>query len=178
MAELIGDILGMIFGGLFGRPRRGEPEARPTLAYCPRFTVKKPRGRVVGTTVVFMIFESILCVIVAFFDRAMDILPVFLIACAAMCLVYAVVNLLWRIQVTEESLVTRRMLGRDTMLWYNLALVRVIRTVNVRTLEIVLRDKEGFDVLCVDTAYTNAWYLVRMAEEKGIEIREEMQSTR
>ncbi len=55
-------------------------------------------------------------------------------------------------------------------------LVRVIRTVNVQTVDIALRDHMGDEVLRTDTDDPNAWYLVRMAEEKGIEIREEMQS--
>ncbi len=178
MAELIGEILAMIFGGLFGRPRRGEPEARPTLTLCPVFVLRKPTWRIVKNGVAIAITGVIFGVVMAFVEGDIRMLVWFLIVTAVALAVYVGVDLRRRVKVTDEALTVRRFIGTDTIPWRHIVLARVIRTVNVRTVDIALRDHMGDEVLRTDTDDPNAWYLVRMAEEKGVEIREEMQSTR
>ncbi len=176
MTELIGEILAMVFGGLLGRARRGEPEARPMLELCPVFVLRKPTWRIVKNCVWMAITGVVLGVVMALVEGDILLLAWFLIVTAVALAVYVGVDLRRRVKVTEEALTVRRLIGTDTIPWRHIVLTRVIRTVNVRTVDIALRDHMGDEVLRTDTDDPNAWYLVRMAEEKGIEIREEMQS--
>lgn len=61
--------------------------------------------------------------------------------------------------------------------WQDIFCVRVVEQTNEKSVIIALYNQTGKCVIDFNTDMENAWYVVKMAEQKGIEVRNEKDLT-
>ena len=61
--------------------------------------------------------------------------------------------------------------------WQDILCVRVVEQTNEKSVIIALYNQTGKCVIDFNTDMENAWYVVKMAEQKGIEVRNEKDLT-
>lgn len=146
----------------------------PEIDYKDRFVVKhKPKQIVAGivASVCIMVIFAALSFLV---DRETWMLYLIFIILGAAILLFSVEALTYRCVVTEETLSTRMFfVFRKTVRWDNVICVRKCETTDEETVTIALYDTKRKCVLDVFSSMQNAWYILKMAERKQIEIREE-----
>lgn len=172
LMEVLASLLEPLMNKVIYLRPRGEPEAAPTLPYRSTFVVRKPRRRILiryGWSLLGVMIILALAFILAP-DVAM--LCFLLVALPLILGILAWAEMSWKLMVTDESLESRGWITRKRIDWRDVTLVRVERTAGARPVDMVLCDRDGQDMLTVDSDHPEAWYLLRMAEEKGIAVRE------
>ncbi len=173
LMELLASLLEPFFNRVIYLRPRGEPEATPTLPYRSTFVVRKPRRRIL-IRYGWSLFGAMIILALAFILAPdMDMLCFFLIALPLIMGILALAEMSRKLIVTDESLESRGWITRKRIDWQDVTFVRVERTAGVRPVDMVLCDRSGQDVLTVDSDHPEAWYILRMAEEKNITVREE-----
>ena len=170
-------IIEAILEALFGLAKT-TPDEMPEIEYSDAFVIKYPAKK----TVMQMCAAAVLIVVFSllwFFVKG-DTRYIFAVAVGLAAILLILLLILYSFKCTVDEECLRRsnfgMFERETK-WKEILCVRTIAQKEERAILIALYDREGKCVLDFHTDMQNAWYLVKMAEHKGIEIRKERELT-
>lgn len=166
-------IIEAILEALFGLAKN-KPDEMPEIEYTDAFVVKHPAKR----TVVQMCAAAVLIVVFSllWFRVKGDTRYLFAIfVCLGIFLLFlSLASCSLKCTVDEECL-HRSYFGmfEKEIKWKEILCVRTIEEEEETAVFIALYNAEGRCVMDFHTHMQNAWYIVKMAEHKGIEIRKE-----
>ena len=158
----------MIFG-----LSKDSPEQMPEIEYNNSFLIKNSKKKMVMRMIASLIFAIAFCVGCLFVDLDTRILFFVVIACLAFIVLISIDALSFRCFVNEQNITASSFfMLKKSVCWDDIICVRKCETTNEKNVWIVLYGKNKKLVLDISTEMENAWYIVKMAEYKNIEIRE------
>lgn len=173
MQHFIEGILELIFG-----LAKDTPESMPEIEYKNAFLVKSTKKKMIMRIVASLIFAILFSIGCLFVDLDTRILFFVFIVLLAVIALFSTDALSFRCFVNEQNLtVSSFFMFKRSISWEDIICVRKCETTNEKSVWIVLYDKDKKRVLDISTEMENAWYVIKMAENKSIEIREEKDLT-
>lgn len=159
---------------LFGLAKNSPDKMPEDITYKPAFVVryskKKTIAKIVATLIIIVVF-SLLWVI--FKDETRYLFIVFVVLGFAL-FVLSLISFSFRCSVTEILLKSSYWgLFNKQFPWSNVRCVRVVEKTEEKSVIIAVYDESGKCVIDLNTDMENAWYVVKMAEEKSIIIHYE-----
>ena len=162
---------------LFSLVKR-KPEKRPELELKNEFTVCYNKASSIVILSILFLVSALFFVLSFFVDR--DTKVMFYIFSSISLLTFFLFLFLFSITCRVNSVriqkITLFFFKREIM-WSDIICVRAIEKDDEKNILIALYAKDKKCVLDVTTDMKNAWYIVKMAESKNIEVREEKDLT-
>ena len=162
---------------LFGLAKIHHDEM-PEIEYLDDFVVKHPFRKTlvrISSSLVIIVLFSVLWTLIKHEVRYLFAAVAFL---CSLLFVLFLISFSFICTVNNECL--RRsywgLLKREIK-WDDIICVRTIEQKNEKAVIIALYDRDGKCVIDFNTDMQNVWYIVKMAEHKGIEIRKEKDLT-
>ncbi len=151
-----------------------KPEKRPELESKDAFTIHPSKKR----ETFFLTLYGFLTALFLFLSLLVDpdTAVLFYIFSALVFVIFCLSLFIFstRYEVNTENIEkTTLFFSRKTVLWQDIICVRIITQGEDDDIIIALYQKDGKLALDASTKLKNTWYLVKMAEDKDIEIREE-----
>lgn len=156
---------------LFGRTNH-KPDKMPEIKYTDNFVVKNNTGKIAMQVIASLVFTVVFAILYHFVDKDTQILYLIFIILILFILFFSVSALFYRCKVTPEK-ISQKIIFEKTVYWKDIICVRKCETTNDKNVIIALYNSDGKCVFDVSSEMHNAWYIVKMAEHKNIEIREE-----
>ncbi len=159
---------------LFSGIVRTSPDEMPDISYKDCFVVKYNVKHNIFATVASVLLLIALVAAAVFIDNDVRIMFIILAAGACVLLIYTLWMHSYSCVVTPETLTETKLFSRrKTVFWKDILCVRKIEYADKSDVTIALYNHDGKLVLDVSSDADNAWYILKMAEEKQIEIRSE-----
>lgn len=158
---------------------KDKPDKMPDIEYMDDFVVKHPIKktfmRICATLVVIVVF-SLLWIFIK--NEAKYLFAVFVVL-GVILFILSFISFSFKCSVNEERLHRSYLcMFKREIRWEDIICVRTVEQENEKTIVIALYDHKGKKcVIDFNTDMQNAWYIVKMAERKGIEIRNEKDLT-
>lgn len=165
---------------LFNRISKESPEKMPEIQYQENFVIKISRRKWVLNVVASLLLIAIFVGLWLIFniDKDTKILFCIFIVLGAIIFLFALIAASYKCTVTTEKLTLRLLfIVKRSFEWNDIVCLRIIESSDEKSVIIALYNKEKKCVYDVSTGMQNVWYLVKMAEYKGIEIRKEKDLT-
>ena len=158
---------------LFGIAK-DTPDDMPELNYLEAFTVKYPLSRSLGRIVLSVILTVLFSVLFGIVTHETRFLFLFFSILFSAILLLSLYTLSYRCRVDEKCLV-RSTLGifRKRLDWDKVTSVKVMKQINEKSVTIALSDGNNNYAMDFLSEMQNAWYVVKMAEVKGIAVTEQ-----
>ena len=173
MGHIIEGILELIFGFA-----KDTPESMPEIEYKNAFVVKNTNKKIFMRIIASLIVAVAFCFGCIFVDVDTRILFFVFIGLLAYIAILSIDVLSFKCFVNEQILtVSSFFMFKRSISWNDVICVRKCETTNEKSVLIVLYGKDKKRVLDISTEMENAWYIIKMAEYKNIEIREEKDLT-
>ena len=151
----------------------------PEIAYMDTFLVKHPAKKMLARICATLVLIGVFAVLWIFVKHKETryIFALFVILGTFLLLLLTILYS-FRCVVNEEHLYRTYwgMFGKECK-WSDVICVRTVEQKKEKAVIIALYNRTGKCVMDFTTDMQNAWYLVKMAEHKGIEIREEADLT-
>ena len=159
---------------LFGIAKHTPDKMPDDITYNPKFIVKHPIkkniARIIATLIIIITF-SLLWMIV---ENETRYLFVIFVVLGFALLVLSLISFSFRCSVTEILLESSYWgLLKKQIQWSNVRCVRVVEKTDENSVIIAIYDENGKCIIDLNTDMENAWYVVKMAEEKSITIKHE-----
>lgn len=159
---------------LFGFAKSSPDKMPDDITYKPTFIVKHPEkkniARIFATLVIIVVF-SLLWIIIKHETRYLFAIFVVL---GSVLLVLSLISFSFRCSVTETSLESSYWgLLKKCIPWSDVRCVRVVEKTDEKSVIIAVYNESGKCIIDLNTDMENAWYVVKMAEEKNITIKQE-----
>ena len=173
MDHLVEFVLELLFGGA-----KETPDQRPEMEYVDRFVVRYPRRKtaavlcvsLLGTLRAFLLWLFIR-------NEARYLYAAFAGLGAIVCALYWY-ELTFRCEFDGQKIARRSLvLFQKEIKWSDVLCVRLVERTNEKSRIIALYNQAGKCVIDFGTDMENAWYIVKMAEQKEIEIKNEKDLT-
>ena len=163
-------ILEIFFG--FAKHR---PDEMPDIEYVGHFTMKYPTKKTVARiciAAVFTVVFSVLWVVIK--DGTRYLFAIFSLL-GIVLLLLSLLSLSFECTVTEYAIryAYCGILFNKEIKWEDVLCIRVVERHHERDVAIVLYDHEGERIVDFSSEVENAWYIVKMAECRGIEVKKE-----
>lgn len=173
MEHFIEGVLELVFGFV-----KDSPEKMPEIAYKDKFVIKNNPKKITMRIVVSLIFAIVFCVGCFLLDSDTRSLFLLFIILDVFILFLSIETLSFKCIVTEDMLYeTSLFTCKKNICWKDIICVRICETTDEKSVIIALYNDEKKCVLDVSTTMENAWLLVKMAQHKNIEIREDKDLT-
>lgn len=173
MEHFIEGILELIFG-----LTKDTPESMPEIEYKNSFVIKNTTKKMIMRIIASLIVVIAFSIGFLFVDLDTRILFLVFIILFAFIILLFIDSLLFKCIVKEQTLSVFSLFHMKKILfWKDIICVRKCETTNEKSVIIALYNKEKKCVLDVSTEMENAWYIIKMAEYKNIEVREEKDLT-
>ena len=159
---------------LFGFAKSSPDKMPDDITYKPTFIVKHPEkkniARIFATLVIIVVF-LLLWIIIKHETRYLFAIFVVL---GCLLLVLSLISFSFRCSVTETSLESSYWgLLKTNIPWSNVRCVRVVEKTDEKSVIIALYNESGKCIIDLNTDMENAWYVLKMAEEKNITLKQE-----
>lgn len=170
-------VIEAILEALFGLAKTA-PDEMPEIEYTGTFVVKQPAKRTVmqlcGAAVLIVVFSLLWF----FIKEDVRYVFAFIVGLGFILSLLLLVTGSFKCTVNEDRL-RRSYFGlfKKEIKWKEILCVRTIEQKGERAVFIALYNQEGKCVLDFHTDMQNAWYIVKMAGHKGIEVRKERELT-
>lgn len=172
MQHFIEGILELIFG-----LAKDTPESMPKIEYKNSFVVKNTKKKMVMQIIASLVVAIAFSIGCLFVDLDTRILFFVFIVLLSFIALFSIDALSFRCFVNEQNLIASSFfMFKRSVSWEDIICVRKCETTNEKNVIIALYNKEKC-VLVVSTEMENAWHIVKMAEHKNIEVREEKDLT-
>lgn len=166
-----------IFELLFGFAK-GTPDVMPNLEYKDNFTVKYSTKRMALRICATMLIMTTFTVLSIFIKHETRILYAIFAVLGAILFTLAIIDSSFSCSVSEEAMISSRFhITKRRITWDSISCIRVVEATYEKTVIIALYDLNGKCCIDLNTDMENAWYIVKMAKDKTIEIREEKNLT-
>ncbi len=165
----MGHLFELITELLFDFAKHTPDKMPDDITYNPKFIVKHPTKkniiRIIATLIIIIVF-SLLWMIVKHETRYLFVIFVILgFALLVLCLI----SFSFHCYVTESFLKSSICgLFKKQLQWNNVKCLRVIEKTDEKSVIIAIYDESGKCIIDLNTDMVNAWYVVKMAEEKSI----------
>ncbi len=179
MGDFFGEFIGAIAESVLDLIGKSKPDIMPGIEYKSEFIVKHKSSQIFAKCIlsIAIIIISIICFIFTHNDTENSPLFIIFAVLGVLTLLPAIYASLYKCKIDEKTLVRCEMFKKKTYNWSDIVCVRKIETTNQHSLTIALYNKNGKLIFDCATDMGNAWYILKMAEAKGIEIREEKDLT-
>ena len=173
MGHFIEGILELIFGYA-----KNTTESMPEIEYKNSFIVKNHPKKIIMRIIASLIIAVAFSVGCLFVDLDTRILFFVFIILLFFITIFSIDALLFKCDVNEQTLsVASLFCIKKTVRWEDIICVRKCETSNEKSVWIVLYSKDKKRIVDIPTEMKNAWYIIKMAEHKYIEIRNEKDLT-
>ena len=173
MEHFIEGVLELIFG-----LAKETPESMPEIEYKNSFMVKNTTKKIIMRIIALLLVATVFSVGCLFVDLDTRILFFVFIVLLSFIALISIDALSFRCFVNEKALTASSLfMFKKNIFWEDIICVRKCETTNEKSVCIVLYGKSKKCILDISTDMENAWYIVKMAEYKNIEIREEKDLT-
>ena len=173
MQHFIEGILELIFG-----LAKDTPESMPEIEYKNSFVVKNTNKKMVMRMIASLLVAIVFGIGCLFVNLDTRILFFVFIVLFAFIALFSIDALSFRCFVNEQNVTASSFfMFKKSISWEDIICVRKCETTEEKSVWIVLYGKDKKRVLDISTEMENAWYIVKMAEFKNIEIREEKDLT-
>lgn len=150
---------------------KSKPDQMPKVEYKDYFVVKsKPVGTVI-TLLVFLAIAIIFSVLAFFVDSDTRILFFIFMGLALILSLLVFLTATYQCVVTNRTITKKCLFLHKVYRWDDIICVQKCEKTDDNSVVIALYNREGKCVVDVLSEMDNAWYLVKMAEQKGIAIR-------
>lgn len=159
---------------LFGCAKKNPDKMPEDITYKSNFIVKHPTknniARILATLIIMIVF-SVLWIIT---KDDIRFLFVGLIILAFALFALSLIAFSFRCFVTESFLERSYWgLNKKHILWSDVKCISVIEKTDEKSVIIAIYKVDGKCVLDLNTDMENAWYVIKMAEQKNITIKHE-----
>ncbi len=169
MEYFIEGVLELLFG-----MAKDQPDTMPEIEYKDNFIIQYNKSA--SFIILLLIFTgSITFFILSLFMNG-DTKILFIIFCILLCVLFLLYGFLFSCKYNITSKKIEKMflfLLKKEILWQNIICAKIIEETDERNVIIALYGKDGKCVVDVSTEMENSWYIIKMAEQKNIEIRNE-----
>ena len=173
MQHFIEGISELIFG-----LAKDTPESMPEIEYKNSFVVKNIKKKIVMRIIASLISAIVFSVGCLFVDVDTKILFFVFIVLLVFIALFSIDVLSFRCFVNEQNLTASSFfMFKRSISWDDIICLRKCETTNEKSVWIVLYGKDKKRVLDISTEMENAWYIIKMAKYKNIEIRKEKDLT-
>ncbi len=172
MQHFIEGILELIFG-----LAKDTPESMPEIEYINSFMVKNTNKKIIMRIIASLLVAFAFGIGSLFVDLDTRVLFFVFIVLLVLIALFSLDALSFRCFVNEQNLTASSFfMFKKSISWEDIICVRKCETTNEKSVIIALYNKEKC-VLDVSTEMENAWYIIKMAEHKNIEVRKEKDLT-
>ena len=147
----------------------------PDIVYAERFTVKYPRERIMTRITVASVATAVFALLWLCIEGATRYLFTIFTVLSAILLLLFLFCLSFECSVTD-SMIRYAYCGflfKKEILWDSVRCVRIVERNHEKDVSIILYDRCGQETVDFHSEMENAWFIVKAAEHRGIEIRKE-----
>ena len=173
MEHFVEFVLELLFG-----LAKDIPDKKPEMEYIDHFIVKHPRRKTVSricATLIIVVVFSFLWILIKHETRYLFAV---LVGLGIILFALSLFAFSFKCDI-DDTKISRSffwMFQKKTK-WQDILCVRVVEQTNEKSVIIALYNQTGKCVIDFNTDMENAWYVVKMAEQKGIEVRNEKDLT-
>lgn len=157
-----------------------SPEEMPEIEYKEHFVVRHPRKKTLAhicASLIWVVAFTVLYWIL--FEHETRYLMLIFAILGAFISIFAAEAFSYRCSVDEtEILQTSFWIFKKKVQWSDVSYARVLEKTGDKTVIIALYNANGKFMIDFLTGMENAWHVVKMAEQKGIEIKKVRDSLR
>jgi hypothetical protein len=154
------------------------PDKKPEMEYIDHFIVKHPRRKTVSricATLIIVVVFSFLWILIKHETRYLFAIFVGL---GIMLFALSLFAFSFKCDIDDTEISRSSFwLFQKKIKWQDILCVRVVEQTNEKSVIIALYNQTGKCVIDFNTDMENVWYIVKMAEQKEIEIRNEKDLT-
>jgi len=162
-----------ILEALFDISKEG-PDECPDLEYKNSFTLKyypkKVALKFIGSALLIGFFATVWFIA----NPNSQLIFAILIVLSVIIIILTLHSFCYRCVITEESL--KRIVFfvmRKTVYWSNVSSIKKFEHQGEKAVRFEIYNKTARCVLTFNSSMENAWYIIKMAEEKGIPIKQD-----
>ncbi len=162
---------------LFGLAK-DTPDKKPEIEYVDHFIVKHPRKKTIARICATLIIVAVFSILWIFIKHETRYLFAVFVGLGIILFALSLFAFSFRCDI-DDTEISRSFfwLFKKKIYWQNILCVRVVEQTNEKSVIIALYDQTGKCVIDFNTDMENAWYIVKMAEQKEIEVRNEKDLT-
>ena len=169
MEYFIEGVLELLFGLV-----KSKPDKMSEIEYIDKFVIKNDPKKIAMRIFASVLFAIVFAILSIFVDNDTRILFLIFIVLGVIILFLSINALSFKCMVTEETLSKKEFfIFKKTINWKDIICVRKCETEDDKNVIIALYNTDKKCVLDVSSEMQNAWFLIKMAEQKNIEIRNE-----
>ena len=173
----MGHIVELVMELLFGLAK-DTPDKKPEIEYIDRFTVKHPRRKTVARICATLIIVAVFSFLWIFIKHETRYLFAIFIGLGIILFALSLYAFSFKCNIDDIEISRSSFyLFKKTIKWQDILCVRVVEQTNEKSVIIALYNQAGKCVIDFNTDMENAWYIVKMAEQKEIEIKNEKDLT-
>ena len=173
MEHFVEFVLELLFG-----LAKDIPDKKPEMEYIDHFIVKHPRRKTVSrifATLIIVVVFSFLWILIKHETRYLFAIFVGL---GIMLFALSLFAFSFKCDIDDTEISRSSFwLFHKKIKWQDILCVRVVEQTNEKGVIIALYNQTGKCVIDFNTDMENVWYIVKMAEQKEIEIRNEKDLT-
>ena len=173
MEHFVELILELLFG-----LAKGAPDKKPEIEYVDNFIVKHPRKKTIARICATLIIVALFSILWIFIKHETRYLFAVFVGLGIILFALSLFAFSFKCDI-DDTKISRSLfwLFQKEIKWQDILCVRVVEQTNEKSVIIALYNQTGKCVIDFNTDMENAWYVVKMAEQKGIEVRNEKDLT-
>ena len=173
MEHFVELILELLFG-----LAKGAPDKKPEIEYVDNFIVKHPRKKTIARICATLIIVALFSILWIFIKHETRYLFAVFVGLGIILFALSLFAFSFKCDI-DDTKISRSFfwLFQKKIKWQDILCVRVVEQTNEKSVIIALYNQTGKCVIDFNTDMENAWYVVKMAEQKGIEVRNEKDLT-
>ena len=173
MEHFVELILELLFG-----LAKDAPDKKPEIEYVDNFIVKHPRKKTIARICATLIIVALFSILWIFIKHETRYLFAVFVGLGIILFALSLFAFSFKCDI-DDTKISRSFfwMFRKKTKWQDILCVRVVEQTNEKSVIIALYDQTGKCIIDFNTDMENAWYVVKMAEQKGIEVRNEKDLT-
>ena len=161
----------LVAEALFGSAKEA-PEEMPEIEYKEAFFIHHPRKKILANICASLIGVAVFALLWILIEHETRYLFLIFAVLGTSNLLFATEAFSYKCVVDEiEVLRMSLWFFKKRIQWSDVSCVRVLEKTNEKMVAICLYDMSGKWVIDFNTEMENAWYVVKMAEQKGIQVQ-------
>ena len=173
----MGHIVELVMELLFGLAK-DTPDKKPEMEYIDHFTVKHPRRKMIARICATLIIVAVFSFLWIFIKHETRYLFAIFVGLGIILFALSLHAFSFKCDI-DDTKISRSFfwMFQKEIKWQDILCVRVVEQTNEKNMIIALYNQAGKCVIDFNTDMENAWYIVKMAEQKEIEIKNEKDLT-
>ncbi|MBR6644877.1 MAG: hypothetical protein IKL21_03845 [Clostridia bacterium] len=173
----MGHFVELILELLFGLAK-DTPDKKPEIEYTDHFIVKHPRKKTLARICASFIIVAVFSFLWIFIKDETRYLFAILVSLGIILFALSLFAFSFKCDI-DDTKISRSYfwLFQKKIKWQDILCVRVVEQTNEKSLIIALYNQVGKCVIDFNTDMENAWYIVKMAEQKELELKNEKDLT-